>query len=224
MKLHIATRRFMCYYGDTEGGRTKMNDKQLRKTIGTRAKARRLELNLSQQYVAEQMDVNKSTIQRYESGTIDNTKRLIVEGLASTLHVSAEWLRGETEEYSSEVTDNKEVLIQDTMKRILSSFPLDTGKEEEAFSKDLLLLLLREYEAFNRSFLYALGKYSGGNDKIAETVGFASGEEFNEVIFMREITHSINAFNEISDILRMYSRSPEQAKQRIASLLGEISD
>lgn len=201
-----------------------MNDKELRKTIGSRAKARRIELNLSQQYVAEKMDVNKSTIQRYESGTIDNTKRLIVEGFANVLHVSAEWLRGETEEYQSEITDNKEIMIQDTMKRILSSFPLDTGKEEDEFSKNLLLLLLREYESFNQSFLYALGKYSKGNEQMAETAGFTSGEEFNEVMFMREITHSINAFNEISDILRMYSRNPEQAKQRIENLLGEFSE
>ncbi|MGN1180724.1 MAG: helix-turn-helix domain-containing protein [Suilimivivens sp.] len=201
-----------------------MNDKELRKTIGSRAKARRIELNLSQQYVAEKMDVNKSTIQRYESGTIDNTKRLIVEGFANVLHVSAEWLRGETEEYQSEITDNKEIIIQDTIKRILSSFPLDTGKEEDEFSKNLLLLLLREYESFNQSFLYALGKYSKGNEQMAETAGFTSGEEFNEVMFMREITHSINAFNEISDILRMYSRNPEQAEQRIENLLGEFSE
>lgn len=201
-----------------------MNDKELRKTIGSRAKARRIALNLSQQYVAEQMDVNKSTIQRYENGKIDNTKRLIVEGLANVLHVSVEWLRGETEECQSEVTDNKEIMIQDTMKHILSSFPLDTGKEEDAFSKNLLLLLLREYESFNQSFLYALDKYSQGNEQVAETAGFTSGEEFNEVMFMREITHSINTFNEISDILRMYSRNPEQAKQRIANLLGEFSE
>lgn len=201
-----------------------MNDKELRKTIGSRAKARRIALNLSQQYVAEQMDVNKSTIQRYENGKIDNSKRLIVEGLANVLHVSVEWLRGETEECQSEVTDNKEIMIQDTMKRILSSFPLDTGKEEDAFSKNLLLLLLREYESFNQSFLYAIDKYSKGNEQVAETAGFTSGEEFNEVMFMREITHSINTFNEISDILRMYSRSPEQAKQRIANLLGEFSE
>ena len=47
-----------------------MKDKEVRKLIGSRIKSRRLELNLSQQYIAEKMDVNKSTIQRYEAGTI----------------------------------------------------------------------------------------------------------------------------------------------------------
>ena len=56
-----------------------MKDKELRKLIGSRARMRRMELNLNQQYVADKMDVNKSTIQRYESGTIDNTKKLVLE-------------------------------------------------------------------------------------------------------------------------------------------------
>lgn len=65
-----------------------MKDKDLRKMIGSRIKQRRTELNLHQKYIAEKMDVNTSTIQRYEAGTIDNTKKLILEGLADALHVS----------------------------------------------------------------------------------------------------------------------------------------
>ena len=45
-----------------------MFDSKLRKQIGARAKQRRLELNLPMQYVADQLGVNKSTVQRYESG------------------------------------------------------------------------------------------------------------------------------------------------------------
>ena len=57
-----------------------MNDTELRKTIGSRAKARRKELGLTMDYLAEKLDVNKSTIMRYENGTIDNTKRLLSKG------------------------------------------------------------------------------------------------------------------------------------------------
>ena len=60
-----------------------MKDKELRRVIGIRAKQRRME----------------STIQRHEAGTIDNTKKLVLDGLADALHVSIEWLKGETEEY-----------------------------------------------------------------------------------------------------------------------------
>lgn len=43
-----------------------MKDKELRKLIGGRAKQRRLELNLTQPYVAEKMGVTASTILRYD--------------------------------------------------------------------------------------------------------------------------------------------------------------
>ena len=46
-----------------------MKDKELRKLIGSRAKQRRLELNLTQPYVAEKMGVTASTILRYENGS-----------------------------------------------------------------------------------------------------------------------------------------------------------
>ena len=75
-----------------------MFNKELRKKIGTRIKTRRKELGLTLQYVAERMDVSASTIQRYEQGSIDNTKKLIVEGLADVLRVSPEWIVGKTDE------------------------------------------------------------------------------------------------------------------------------
>ena len=61
-----------------------MKDKELRKLIGSRAKQRRLELNLTQPYVAEKMGVTASTILRYENGSIDNTKKMVLEGFGST--------------------------------------------------------------------------------------------------------------------------------------------
>ena len=70
-----------------------MKDKELRKLIGSRAKQRRLELNLTQPYVAEKMGVTASTILRYENGSIDNTKKMVLEGLSEALHVSIECRR-----------------------------------------------------------------------------------------------------------------------------------
>ena len=64
-----------------------MKDKELRKLIGSRVKQRRLELNLTQPYVAEKMGVTASTILRYENGSIDNTKKMVLEGLSEALHI-----------------------------------------------------------------------------------------------------------------------------------------
>ena len=200
-----------------------MKDKELRKLIGSRAKQRRLELNLTQPYVAEKMGVTASTILRYENGSIDNTKKMVLEGLSEALHVSIEWLRGETDEYETDITDKKELQIRDAMGDILKQLPLDLSKKEDAFSKDLLLLMLKEYELFVDSFQYACKNFKGNTEDatIAKVMGFESNQEYNEIMFLREITHTVNALNDMGDIVRLYSKNPETAAVRLANLLSE---
>ena len=201
-----------------------MKDKELRKLIGSRAKQRRLELNLTQPYVAEKMGVTASTILRYENGSIDNTKKMVLEGLSEALHVSIEWLKGETDEYETDITDKKELLIRDAMGDILKQLPLDLNKTEDAFSKDLLLLMLKQYELFLDSFQFACKNYKGNTKDadIAKVMGFESKDEYNEIMFLREITHTVNAFNDMADVVRLYSKKPEAAEQRLANLLSEV--
>ena len=201
-----------------------MKDKELRKLIGSRAKQRRLELNLTQPYVAEKMGVTASTILRYENGSIDNTKKMVLEGLSEALHVSIEWLKGETDEYETDITDKKELQIRDVMGDILKQLPLDLNKTEDAFSKDLLLLLLKQYELFLDSFQFACKNYKGSTKAadIAKVMGFESKDEYNEIMFLREITHTVNAFNDMADVVRLYSKKPEAAEQRLANLLSEV--
>ena len=201
-----------------------MKDKELCKLIGSRAKQRRTELNLTQPYIAEKMGVTASTIQRYEAGTIDNTKKMVLEGLSEALHVSVEWLRGETDEYETDITDKRELQIRDAMTDILKQLPLDLTKTEDAFSKDLLLLMLKQYELFLDSFQFACKNYKGNTKEadIAKVMGFESNDEYNEIMFLREITHTVNALNDMADIVRLYSKKPETAEQRLANLLSEV--
>ena len=201
-----------------------MKDKELRKLIGSRAKQRRLELNLTQPYVAEKMGVTASTILRYENGSIDNTKKMVLEGLSEALHVSIEWLRGKTDEYETDITDKKELQIRDAMGDILKQLPLDLSKKEDAFSKDLLLLMLKQYNLFLESFQFACKNYKGNTKEadIAKVMGFESNDEYNEIMFLREITHTVNAFNDMADIVRLYSKKPEAAEQRLENLLSEV--
>ena len=201
-----------------------MKDKELSKLIGSRAKQRRTELNLTQPYIAEKMGVTASTIQRYEAGTIDNTKKMVLEGLSEALHVSVEWLRGETDEYETDITDKMVLQIRDAMTDILKQLPLDLTKTEDAFSKDLLLLMLKQYELFLDSFQFACKNYKGNTKEadIAKVMGFESNDEYNEIMFLREITHTVNALNDMADIVRLYSKKPETAEQRLANLLSEV--
>ncbi len=202
-----------------------MKDKELRKLIGSRAKQRRVELGLNQPYVAEKMGVATSTIVRYEAGTIDNTKKLVLEGLSEALHVSVEWLKGETEEYKTDITDKRELLIRDSMSSILAKLPYDMEQAESDFSKDLLLLMLREYELFVDSFQSACKNFKDNaeNAALARTMGFESNKEYNEIMFLREITHTVNMFNDMGDIVRLYSKNPETATIRLANLLSMVS-
>lgn len=202
-----------------------MNDKELRKLIGSRAKQRRKELGLKQPYVAEKMGVNTSTVQRYEAGTIDNTKKLVLEGLAEALHVTVEWLKGETDSYETDITDDKELLIRDSMERILEKLPYDLTNEEDAFSKDLLLLMLKQYESFVDSFEMACKSYKDNdNEEIAKVTQFASSKEYNEVMFLREVTPTVNTFTDMADIVRTYSKNSKVAATRLANLLSETSE
>ena len=198
-----------------------MFDKELRKTIGGRIRERRKELNLTQDYLAEKLDVNKSTIQRYESGTIDNTKKLVVEGLANALHVTQDWLTGKTDELTTDVTSKMRIELLDaleTAKNTLPTYADETGNE---FSQSLLLLLLKEYEAFNESFDSAYRMHSRNRDyeDIAEKIGFGSSDELNEVMFLREIMHTANAFSEIADVIKDYAKDHEKALSRLIGLL-----
>ncbi len=51
---------------------------------------------------------------------------------------------------------------------------------------------------------------------------FESKDEYNEIMFLREITHTVNAFNDMADVIRLYSKIPEAAEQRLANLLSEV--
>ena len=42
---------------------------------------------------------------------------------------------------------------------------------------------------------------------IAKVMGFESDDEYNEIMFLREILHTVNAFNDMADIVRLYSRN-----------------
>lgn len=67
------------------------------KLIGSRIEARRQSLGLTMDHVASEIGVAKSTIQRYEKGTIEKMKLPVIEAIARVLNVSPAWLCGKAE-------------------------------------------------------------------------------------------------------------------------------
>lgn len=68
------------------------------KEIGRRIELRRKELDMTLAELASVVDLSASTIQRYEKGLFDKIKMPIIEAVAAALHVSPEWLIGNTDD------------------------------------------------------------------------------------------------------------------------------
>jgi transcriptional regulator with XRE-family HTH domain len=198
-----------------------MLDSEQRKQIGVRIKQRRLELDLPMQYVADQMGVNKSTVQRYESGTIDYTKKMVLEGLSRVLDVTPEWLLGETDKLDPEVTDALEIRIRDSYQRIQSSFPLKLKTIDADFAKTLLLYLLESFEDLITSFENADERCSNVKRyrRIAVELGLDSEEELKNLLYHREIKHTVNELRDASDVLDRYPSDPGGAFDKLKNLL-----
>ena len=73
--------------------------------IGERIKKRREEIGLSLQHVADKLDVNRSSVMRWENGETNRIKLPIVEKLAQILQTSPDYLMG----YAG--TDDRENII-----------------------------------------------------------------------------------------------------------------
>lgn len=66
--------------------------------IGKRIKQRRIELDMTQEELGNRLKLNKSTIQRYESGAISSIKLPVLQAIARQLNVNPDWLALKTEE------------------------------------------------------------------------------------------------------------------------------
>lgn len=201
-----------------------MFNSEIRKLVGNRMRMRRKDLKLSLQYVADKMGVSASTIQRYENGSIDNTKKLIIENIAEALHVTPEWLRAETDEIISDYNDPALAKIEDLFQEVIADYPLPVDDPTASeFSRDLLLYVLMVMKKFNWQFVNAISQYSNGNEEFAKTLELDSSEEFNNLMFLREITSSINDFKEIAETLSDYAKNKDYCKRHIKSMISDIN-
>lgn len=68
------------------------------KELGKRIKLVRKELDMTQGDIAQAIGVAISTVQRYETGSIERIKLPVVEAIARMLHVDPDWLTGKTQD------------------------------------------------------------------------------------------------------------------------------
>ena len=83
--------------------------------MGLRIKQKRTEENITQDDLAKNLGLNKSTIQRYETGKIKTVKLPVIEAMARMLHVNPAWLIGKSEEEAPSYSVNLDSKSQELL-------------------------------------------------------------------------------------------------------------
>lgn len=90
--------------------------------IGKRIESARTDLKLTQEELAKKLGLNKSTIQRYETGKVMKIKIPVIDAMAKALNVNPAWLSDKSdnrEPYLSEqIESNAEALPQNAIRMI----------------------------------------------------------------------------------------------------------
>ncbi|WP_213515202.1 helix-turn-helix domain-containing protein [Paenibacillus montaniterrae] len=104
-------------------------------TTGERMRARRKELGFSADYVAEKLNVNRSTVFRYEGGDIDKLPIDILEPLSEILQTTPAYLMGwdsNAESISPAITKHEQIML-DKYRKLddIGRYTVDTTLEAQ---------------------------------------------------------------------------------------------
>lgn len=88
-------------------------------TIGARIRRRRESLGMTQEELGAALRLNKSSVQRYESGQVQRIKRPILNAIAEALSVDPLWLLGGSNAAAMQ-NENEERTGMDTAEKIKS--------------------------------------------------------------------------------------------------------
>lgn len=145
-----------------------MNEEVRINDIVKRIKNRRSELMLSYQDLADKTGLNKSTLQRYETGTIKNMPLDKLEVLANALEISPAYLMGWQDTESANNTKHSNSILE---KKLLSDFNKlnDIGKNK-ACERVYELTLIQQYsnsietKAAHNDYLHEEGELDRMNE------------------------------------------------------------
>ena len=138
------------------------------KQVGERIRERRTELRLSMSQLGERLSVNKSTIQRYETGGVDPERTILIVPIAEALETTPEWLtdKSDAKEYDSYTLCKKaiEQHISDYLDSMTSAVQ---GPPHQQLLTTFLGEIVDLYALFCKHFAKAMAEV----DKIAEDEG-----------------------------------------------------
>ena len=96
---------------------------------GKRIRARRKELDMTQEELGQKAGVTKDTINKYETGIVQNLKRSTIEDIAKALNVSPSYIMGWTDNVA-EVHTNNGVIGQNSGTITVNNAERTLSKEE----------------------------------------------------------------------------------------------
>ena len=149
-------------------------------TIGQRIKARRLELGLTVDKLAEALGKNRATIYRYENNFIESMPITILEPLASALNTTPAFLMGWTESSTEGDKKKQDAAINSNNERALKKSITLSKKEELIISAyrsdkeirniiDNVLSLRNGVDEFSCTSVYRAAESADGHaDEIVE--------------------------------------------------------
>ncbi|MCQ2484784.1 MAG: XRE family transcriptional regulator [Clostridia bacterium] len=99
------------------------------KEIGNRIKTRREELHLTQEEIGKRLNLNKSTILRYENGTVKKIKLPILQAVAEVLNVDPDYLALKTDTMGKFVERVKTAVKIPVLGYVKAGIPIEAIEE-----------------------------------------------------------------------------------------------
>lgn len=115
-------------------------------TIGARIRQRREALNMTQEELGAALRLNKSSVQRYESGQVQRIKRPILNAIAEALSVDPLWL----------LSGSNAAAMQTTPEYLMGQGKREAASDQKLTAQELALLkLFKALDVVNQARLLA---------------------------------------------------------------------
>lgn len=110
------------------------------KEIGRKIKMARSMKEMSLQDIADKVGIARSTVQRYEAGSITSIKLPVVESIARALNVSPTWIIGKSNTMEEVSASRKQGVSINVLGRVAAGIPIDAVEyiiDTEEISADM---------------------------------------------------------------------------------------
>lgn len=116
--------------------------------VGKRIKERREELGLTQEQLGSKLWLNKSTIQRYETGKVKTIKLPVIQSIAECLLVNPDWIVCKTNKKNIDVSEGTTKIKIPVLGRVAAGIPIEAVEEIIGYEEISFKEFNAEYEYF----------------------------------------------------------------------------